>query len=994
MSFVHLHVHSDGSVFDGACKPSRLVKRAVELGMTAIGITDHGNMIKTYEFQEECIKNGIKPIIGCEFYVGLPEIEGTYHLLCIAKNNEGLKNLYQLNAYAYSKNFYYKPRITYEQLQQHKNGLIVTTACIGSEVGDLYLKGDKSASMTLIERLKGIVDELYLEIQPNSIPAQAGYNKFIVEASRQLNIPLVATCDTHYVYKEDYTAHDVMLAMQVKKKVDDPDRFKFSGNDYYLKSEDEIIDGLAIQGIGANTIADALYTTQYIADSCTAKIEPANYMPHLDCDEDKVLAEHCAEGWKWRYDRSDIQGTQEEYDRVQYELQIIKEKGYSGYYLIVEDFVQWAKSKGILVGAGRGSGAGSMIAYLLNITNVHPIKYGLLFERFLNPTRNSPPDFDIDFDYERRSEVVEYVKQTYGADRVAHIIAEGTMACNAVCRRVLSTYGFEQHYINKICNSIPDVLGITLEKAYNASPEFKNYMDKHKIQYEVMKTLEGLMSHVSQHAAGIVICNQPITDVVPCMTVSDDRSMLVTQWHKKILEKLGFFKFDFLALKTLTLIDNTIKRIKENYGIDIDLEKIDLEDKTIYRVLNSGDLSGVFQMSEPAGQQIIEKIKPNFFNDVVAANALMRPGVKEKDIYINNKSSGRMKIDANCINEVLKETCGAIVYQEQTMLLMNRLTNGKWSLGKADSMRKVKDLEEYREDFVNCCKDNGVSDSIANSVFDRFDLGYSFNKSHAVCYSVTTNQTAWLKGHYRKEFMAELMTIDIANTDITPSYIKECKRYGINVLIPEINSSLEWFVTTGNDILMPLNAIKGVGDAAASVILKERENGSFDSLQNFLERTKNRAVNKKVVLSLIKAGCFDKLNPNRSILIAQYLASRNESANVMTWCDEICIHYELETLGIALTKHPLDGMNIPQFSNQPDGVCVTGGIVSKVTKITDKNSKDMAFVTIENKTDVIEVICFAYVYNKFKSVIQESNIIRVSGRKEGQKIIADMLEVL
>jgi DNA polymerase-3 subunit alpha len=569
------------------------------------------------------------------------------------------------------------------------------------------------------------------------------------------------------------------------------------------------------------------------------------------------------------------------------------------------------------------------------------------------------------------------------------------MACNAVCRRVLSAYGFEQHYINKICKSIPDLLGISLKQAYDSSEEFKGYMNKHNEQYEVMQTLEGLMSHISQHAAGIVICNKPICDVVPCMTVGDDREMLITQWHKKILEKLGFFKFDFLALKTLTLIDDTIKRIKENYGVDIDLEKIDLKDRMIYQVLNSGDLSGVFQMSEPAGQQIIERIKPNSFNDIVAANALCRPGVKERDLYVNNKSSGVRVSSSNAeVQDVLHETYGAIVYQEQTMLLMNRLTDGKWSLGKADSMRKVKDLEEFRADFLGCCASNGVDSSVAGTVFSRFDLGYSFNKSHAVCYSVTTAQTAWLKGYYRKEFMAALMTIDVANPDVMPTYIKECKRYGINTLIPEINSSLEWFVTTGNDILMPLNAIKGVGDAALSVILKSRSECTFDSFEDFIKRTKHRAVNKKVILSLIKAGCFDKHNPNRSILIAQYLASRNELVNVMTWCDEICIHYELETLGIALTRHPLDGMNLPQFANQSDGVCSTGGIVTKVNKITDKNGKVMAFVTIENKTDVIEVICFAYVYNKFKTVIQESNIIRVSGRKEGQKIIADTLEVL
>jgi DNA polymerase-3 subunit alpha len=392
MSFVHLHLHTSGSIFDGACDIVRLVKRAKELGMTALGISDHGNMIKTFEFQEECIKEGIKPIIGCEFYVGEPNTEHTFHLLCIAKNNEGLENLYNLNAYAYSKNFYYKPRITYEQLQQHINGLIVTTACLGSEVGQLYLEGNKSDAMALIERLKLITNDLYLEIQPNSIPAQADYNKFLVDMSNTYQIPLIATCDVHYINKEDFEAHDVMLAMQTQKKVDDHNRFRFSCNDFYLKSEYDLCAGFMYMNIPPNEIDKAVSNTRIIADSCTAKIEPGDYMPHLDCDEEDVLAKHCELGWKWRYERGDIQGTKEEFDRVQYELKIIQEKGYSGYFLIVEDFIKWSVSHGIYIGAGRGSAAGSMVAYLLGIHKVNPLKYGLLFERMLNPDRNSPPD--------------------------------------------------------------------------------------------------------------------------------------------------------------------------------------------------------------------------------------------------------------------------------------------------------------------------------------------------------------------------------------------------------------------------------------------------------------------------------------------------------------------------------------------------------------------------------------------------------------------------
>jgi DNA polymerase-3 subunit alpha len=733
---VHLHLHTSGSVLDGAINIKELVNKVKDMGMTSVGITDHGSMIKLYEFQEECLKENIKPILGCEFYYGEPNTTDVFHLVLLAKDNNGLRNLFRLSSYSFMSNFYSKPRIDRQRLIECHKGLICLTACIGSLTGKLFIAGQKQQAKAVLQDLSDIFSsDLYLEIQPNKIPEQKEYNKFMVECYHLMYdnlIPvggLVVTTDAHYINKEDAKAHDVMLCIQTGKKVDDANRMRFSCDDFYIKSEACIARELCCMDIDIEDLESAIENTNKIADKCNAKIERGEYQPSIGIENEHIeLCKHCNEGFNIRVSKGQIDDAVEAIKRIKYELQIIKDKGYSGYFLIVEDYIKWAKDKGIYVGAGRGSAAGSMVAYILGITNVNPLKYGLLFERMLNPERNSAPDVDSDFDYERRSEVIDYIKEKYGSDKVASIIAEGQLTAKAVSRKVLTAYGFEMPYINRINKSIPDDLNMTIQKAYDTSQEFKDYMIKHNEQFNVMLRLQGLTDHISRHAAGIAICNQKIDEVIPCMADSEDKTMFKTQWHKKILEKVGIYKFDILGLKTLSILIKCVENIKKTQGIDIDLDSINVEDKGIYKILNSSDLSGVFQFDAPAGKQTIERIKPTCFNDIIAGEALCRPGVKEAETYISNKNLNReqakyVSSGIDIVDEILRETYGAIVYQEQTMLIMNRITGGRWSLGKADSMRKVKDLGVYKTDFVMACSDDGINSDIAQSVYDRFDLG-------------------------------------------------------------------------------------------------------------------------------------------------------------------------------------------------------------------------------------------------------------------------------
>jgi DNA polymerase-3 subunit alpha len=584
--------------------------------------------------------------------------------------------------------------------------------------------------------------------------------------------------------------------------------------------------------------------------------------------------------------------------------------------------------------------------------------------------------------------MIEYIKDKYGVDNVCTVIAEGTMACNAVVRRVLSAYDYENAYINRICKSIPDVLGITLEQAYEASEAFKAYMNKHSAEYKIMMSLEGTMCYTSKHAAGVVITSKPLEDYIPLMRDEDDHSMPKSQWDKYKLEKVGAQKFDFLGLKTLTVIKKTLEAVKRNYNIDIDLEKIDLEDNCIYELLNSGDLHGIFQFSEHSGKQIIERIKPTCFNDITAGNALCRPGVKERDLYVNNKTNGYDLFGNDIIDNVLKDTYGAIVYQEQTMLLMNRLTGGRWTLGKADKMRKVKSLEEYRDDFISCCELNGISKELGNSIFDRFDLGYSFNLSHAVCYSVISAQTAWLKAKYRKEFMAAVMTMEKDKTDNElASQIKECKKYGIKILPPDINNSSDEFVAVQEGILYPLTAIMNVGEVAVKEIMSKRPYSSFSDLCSKV----SSKVNKKVKSNLIKVGAFDSISDiNRNLLLEQHTEERQ-----LTWCKDVQQRYERELLGFTLTSHPMEDYNcVPLKSYEDNTIISVPAILTGIRVIKDRNSNDMAFAKFENSIEEFEGVIFSFSYGKFKDILVENMKLMVTGKKEGNKILVNELRCL
>ncbi len=990
---IHLHNHTSGSVLDGSCDIVALVKAAKEQGMTALAITDHGNMIKALEFQQECLKQDIKPIIGCEFYMGEPNTKNKYHIVCLAKDQQGIKNLYKLNTFGYLSNFYSKPRITWEKLVQHSAGLIVLSGCIGSEMGQKYLDRSPGAVETMIRFREAFGDDFYLEVQPNAIPFQKTYNLFLAQMSSLYHIPLVVTCDVHYVKKEDYTAHDVMLCMQVKKKVEDENRFRFSCNDFFLKSSLEIIDDLTTMGMSQRDIHDAIINTEAIARKCNGLIQTGlNLLPRFEGmsndEEYSRLATLCSEGYSKRFKtvRQDV------IDRVYYELEVIKSKGYSGYFLIVEDFIRYAKEKNILVGPGRGSVAGSMVAYLLGITNIDPIKYGLLFERFLNPDRDSPPDVDSDFDYERRDEVIHYVKEKYGQDKVASIIAEGSLASRAVVRKVMTAYDFEQRYINMVCKTLSDRQFDNLQGAYGTIPEFKTYMDTMPEKFSIMKTLEGLMSYVGKHAAGIAISDKPIDDNVPCMRDSDTGDMM-TQWHKKLLEKVGVYKFDFLGLKTLTILRKTLESIKANHDVVIDLDSIDLADTGIYNVLNSGDLCGVFQFDAPSGKQTINKIKPQTFDDIIAAEALCRPGVRESDLYYENRDD--IEYAHPAIQEILEPTRGAIVYQEQTMLLMNKLAG--WSLGKGDSMRKVKNLEEYRLGFVEDCNTNGICSDVANDIFNRFSLEYSFNKSHAAAYATVSALCAWLKNYYRTEFMASVMTLEVlGDADKLIEQIRECGKHNINVELPDVRKSRFDFVPSIRSIKFPLSSIASVGGKVVEAIDSMFANSkNYTSFEEFLQMADSRALNKRTIVNLIKAGAFDYLCANRNTMICQYLESRGEdTSSIVTWSREVQRAYEKEMLGISISSSPLDSYIIPSFETYEDGDVTTMGIVKTIKTIMDKNSKAMAFITIESKTDTFESIFFSHIYNKYRLALAEGMIVKLRGRKDGTKLLVNELQTV
>ena len=893
--FVHLHIHSEFSLLDGANRIKDLPVRAKELGMKAMAITDHGVMYGAIDFYKACKKEGIKPIIGCEVYVAPrtrfdkePNIDNHYyHLILLAKNNQGYKNLSKLVSLGFVEGYYYKPRIDLEILEKYSEGLICLSACLAGAVNQALINGqEEKAEEVALWHKKVFGEDYYIEIQNNGIPEQVLANQKLVKLARKLDIPLVATNDAHYLKKEDAYNHEVLLCIQTGKKMSDPDRMRFDTDELYVKSPEEMSEYF-------KAFPDAIENTVKIAEKCNVEFEfghtilpnydvPAEYPTHYD-----FFKKLCDDGIKKRYGENP---SKEILDRAEYEISVIKKMGYVDYFLIVWDFIHYAKSQGIPVGPGRGSGAGSIIAYAMEITDIDPMKYGLLFERFLNPERISMPDFDVDFCYERRQEVIDYVSRKYGHDHVSQIITFGTMSARMVIRDVARVLEMPYAEADSLAKMIPNELHITIKKAleqnkelndkYENDPNIKNLLD-------IAMGLEGMPRQASTHACGIVITKEPVDTYVP-LYVRDGQ--ISTQYIMTTLEELGLLKMDFLGLRTLTVIQDTIDLVKQNRGIDVEFDK-EMSDPKVYKLWQEGKSCGIFQFESQGMTNFMKELKPDCLEDLIAGVSLYRPGPMDQiPRYIKGKQNpGHNEYTHPSLEPILNVTYGCMVYQEQVMQIVRDLAG--YSLGRADLVRramgkkKLDVMAKEREVFINGqvdengnvivpgCVRNGIDKESANKIFDEMAefAKYAFNKSHAACYAVVAYRTAYLKAYYPAEFMAATLNSFLGNLDKIPQYIDECKNLGIDILRPDINKSSTKFTVEDGKIRFGLGSIKNVGIAPVDAIVNERkENGEYKSFVDFCERIADETVNKKCVESLIKAGVFTEFPQTRATLLASF----------------------------------------------------------------------------------------------------------------------------
>ena len=895
-NFVHLHVHSEFSLLDGANKVKELPLRAKELGMDAIAITDHGVMFGVVDFYKACKSAGVKPIIGCEVYVAPrtrfdkePGIDNKYsHLILLAKNETGYKNLSHLVSMGFTDGFYYKPRIDIELLEKYHEGLVCLSACLAGSVNKAILKDDMEEAKKVALWHKNLFGEdYYLEVQPNGLPEQVKANQKLIELSRELDIPLVATNDAHYLRKEDAYNHEVLLCIQTGKKMSDTDRMKMGADEFYVKSPEEMLDYF-------KNIPEALENTVKIAEKCNFDFEFGNTkLPNYDVPpEFKTHEEYfeklCYDGIKKRYGENP---SKEVMDRVAYELSVIEKMGYVDYYLIVWDFINYAKSQNISVGPGRGSGAGSIIAYAVGITDIDPIKYNLLFERFLNPERISMPDFDVDFCYEHRGDVIEYVCRKYGRDHVSQIITFGTMAARMVIRDVGRALDVPYAEVDKLAKMIPNELHITIKKALEQNRElaalYENDEQTKKI-LDIAMGLEGMPRQASTHACGVVITKDPVIEYVPLYV---NEGNVTTEFIMTTLEELGLLKMDFLGLRTLTVIADSIKYVKETRGIDVEFDQ-EMHDQKVFKdTWQAGNTSGVFQFESQGMKNFMKELKPDSLEDIIAGVSLYRPGPMDQiPRYIQNKLNPDHVIYTHpALEPILNVTYGCMVYQEQVMQIVRDLAG--YSLGRADLVRramgkkKLDVMAKEREYFIHGqtddegnvlipgCVRNGIDEASANKIFDEMAefAKYAFNKSHAAAYAVVSYRTAYLKTYYPTEFMAATLNSFLGNLEKVPEYIDECRRIGIKVLNPSINKSFTKFAVYGNDIRFGLGSIKNVGVSAVEAIVAERKkNGEYKSFADFCERISGEAVNKKCTESLIKAGAFDELGQTRATLMASF----------------------------------------------------------------------------------------------------------------------------
>jgi DNA polymerase-3 subunit alpha len=1045
--FVHLHVHTQYSLLDGANKLDELVARAEEFKMPALAITDHGNMFGVVEFYRKCMSSGVKPLIGCEVYMapqdrkkkepirGLPD-DG-YHLILLVKDQSGYKNLMKLTSIGYLEGFYHRPRIDKEALKEHSGGLLGLSSCLHGEIPSLLLKGDYEGAKKAAGEYREIFgpENFYLELQNHQIDEEKKVLPLLVKLAGELDLGLVATNDCHYLKKEHAPAHDALLCIQTGKKIADADRMRFANDQMYFKSPEEMKLLFA-------DFPSAIENTLRIAEACNLDLEfGKTHLPEFPPpagfdDLDTYLEFLSRKGLAQRYSKV-TPGLEE---RLGYELKVIRQMGFAGYFLIVKDFIDYAKSKNIPVGPGRGSVGGSLVAYCLGITNMDPIKHGLLFERFLNPERISLPDIDIDFSDRERDKIIRYVINKYGENNVAQIITFGTMAARAVIRDVGRVLDISYSDVDRIAKMIPWVPDMTLEKALEQNTELRNLVKgdpqlERLISYS--KVLEGLCRHASTHAAGVVIAPQALTEFVPLYKGS--KGEVTTQYDMKNIEEIGLLKMDFLGLTTLTVIDDTLKMLREDKNVVLDIDSVPLDDKKTFEIFSRGETVGIFQFESSGMRDYLCKLKPESLDELTAMNALYRPGPldsKMTDEYIDRKRGlKKISYEHPLLEPILKETYGVIVYQEQVLKIASDLAG--YSLGKADILRKAMGkkkaelMVQQREEFNKGAKAKGIKPEVVDRIFDLMATfgRYGFNKSHSAGYAYVAYQTAYLKAHFPVQFMAATMTSQIGDTDRIVVLMEECRKMGVEVLPPDVNQSMGRFQVVGDKIRFGLEAVKNVGHGAIEAIVEARDRvGKFESLFQFCSEVDLSAVNKRVIESLIQAGAFDSVSKHRSQLMASLDVATNygqtiqedkkrgqtslfdlsgeskavpvpKLAEVPPWPRSEILSKEKEMLGFYVSGHPLikfeeelkvfatrDTHTIEQAKDGEE--LYIGGIITNVKINIDRKKKQMGFVTLEDFMGTVEVVVFSDCFEENRRMIRVDSMILVKGRastKEGEK---------
>ncbi len=1053
MAFTHLHVHTEYSLLDGSSKIRELTARAKELGMDSMAITDHGVMYGVIDFYRAAREVGIKPILGCEVYVapgsrfdrenGAGE-DRYYHLILLAENNTGYKNLMKIVSKGFVDGFYYKPRVDLDLLETYHEGIISLSACLAGEVQKYLARGMYEEAKRSALRYSEIFgkDHFYLELQDHGIPEQKMVNQGLLRLSQETGLELVATNDVHYTFAEDAKAHDILLCIQTGKKVTDEDRMRYEGGQYYCKSEEEMRKLFPYA-------QEAIDNTHKIAERCNVEIEfGVTKLPKYEVPEGfdswTYLNHLCREGFKTRYPDDD--GTLSR--RLDYELGVIKTMGYVDYFLIVWDFINYARSQNIMVGPGRGSAAGSIVSYTLGITNIDPVRYNLLFERFLNPERVSMPDIDVDFCYERRQEVIDYVVRKYGKDQVVQIVTFGTLAAKGVVRDVGRVLDLPYAMCDSIAKMIPNDLGMTLDKALTANPDLKKlYNEDKQVKYliDMSKRLEGLPRHTSMHAAGVVIGSRSIDEFVPLSRAAD--GTITTQFTMTTIEELGLLKMDFLGLRTLTVIQNAVRLAEKDYGIKLDMDHIDYNDKKVLESIGTGRTEGVFQLESGGMKGFMKELKPENLEDIIAGISLYRPGPMDFiPRYLKGKND-KTSITYEChqLEPILSPTYGCIVYQEQVMQIVRDLAG--YTMGRSDlvrramSKKKTAVMEKERQNFVygneaegvKGCIANGIDEKTANHIYDEMiDFAkYAFNKSHAAAYAVVSYQTAYLKYYYPKEFMAALMSSVMDNVSKFSEYILTCRRMmDIAILPPDINEGESGFSVSGDGIRYGLSAIKSVGRPVVDAILEERKkNGIFSSMEDFINRMTNKEVNRRTIENFIKSGAMDSLPGTRrqKVAVAPILLDNKARERKNAWegqmslfdlvseeekkeyqvsfpdvgeySKEELLAFEKDILGVYISGHPLDDYeglwrkNITATSADfivdeeteeavvKDGMkVVIGGLVAGKVVKTTRSNQLMAFITLEDLMGSVEVIVFPKNYEADRDVLTEDSKIFIKGR--------------